>query len=53
MRKRLNLEASLYTILQMVSVPVFEKVPLRTAFSSEAYSCDTEIENNQLNLFTN
>ena len=52
-RKRLNLEASLYTILQVVSVSVFEKIPLRTAFSPEAYSCDTEIENNQLNLFTN
>ena len=52
-RKRLNLEASLYTILQVVSVSVFEKTPLRTAFSPEAYSCGTEIENNQLNLFTN
>jgi len=52
-RKRLNLEASLYTILQVVSVSVFEKIPLRTAFSPEFYSCDTEIENNQLNLFTN
>jgi hypothetical protein len=45
-RKRLNLEASLYTILQIVSVPVFEKIPLRTAFSSETYDCDTDIENN-------
>jgi IS4 transposase len=52
-RKRLNLEASLYTILQVVSVSVFEKAPLQTAFSPETYSCDTEIENNQLNLFTN
>src|SRR5256714_970625 len=52
-RKRLNLEAPLYTLLQVVSVSVFEKIPLRTAFSPEAYSCDTEIENNQLNLFTN
>jgi IS4 transposase len=52
-RKRLNLEASLYTILQVVSVSVFEKTPLQAAFSPESYSCDTEIENNQLNLFTN
>jgi len=52
-RKRLNLEASLDTILQVVSVSVLKKIPLRTAFSPEAYSCDTEIENNQLNLFTN
>jgi transposase len=52
-RKRLNREASLYTILQVISVSVFEKIALRTAFSSAAYSCDTEIENNQLDLFTN
>src|SRR3954462_336472 len=52
-KKQLNLEASLYTILQVVSVSVFEKTPLRTAFSPEIYGCDTAIENNQLNLFTN
>jgi hypothetical protein len=34
-------------------VSVFEKTPLQTAFSPETYSCDTEIENNQLNLFAN
>src|SRR6201985_2022667 len=52
-KKRLTLDASLYTILQVVSLSVFEKIPLRTAFSPEIYSCDTEIENNQLNLFIN
>ena len=50
-RKRLNLEVSLYTILQVVSVSVFEKIGLQTAFSPEVYSCATDIENNQLNLF--
>ena len=52
-RKRPHLEASLYTILQVVSVSVFEKIPLRTACSPEIYSCDTGVEENQLNLFTN
>src|SRR6202008_343916 len=52
-RKRLNLEASLYTILQVVSVSVFEKIPIQSAFFPDAYSCDTAIENNQLNLFEN
>src|SRR4051794_8850469 len=51
-RKRLNLEASLYTILQVVSVSVFEKLPIQSAFLPDIYGCDTAIENNQLNLFT-
>ena len=50
-RKRLNLEALLYTILQVVSVSVFEKLPIQSAFLPDTYSCDTAIENNQLNLF--
>src|SRR4051812_593887 len=50
--KRLNLEASLYTILQVVSVSVFEKLPIQSAFLPDIYGCDTAIENNQLNLFT-
>ena len=50
-RKRLNLEASLYTILQVVSVSVFEKLPIQSAFLPDTHGCDTAIENNQLNLF--
>jgi hypothetical protein len=50
-RKRLNLEASLYTILQVVSVSVFEKMPMQAALLPDEYGYDTGIENNQLNLF--
>jgi transposase len=51
-RKRLNLEVSLYTFMQVLSVSVFEKTPIQTVFSPDIYNCDTVIENNQLNLFS-
>ena len=50
-KKRLNLEISLYTFLQILSVSVFEKVPILQLLTTidyknpETYSC------NQLNLF--
>ena len=50
-RKRLRLEVSLYTLMQVFSVSIFEKMPLQTAFSSGPDNYDTAIENNQLNLF--
>jgi transposase len=51
-RKRLKLEVSLYTFMQVLSVSVFEKMPIQTAFSPDSYNCDTVMENNQLNLFS-
>jgi hypothetical protein len=51
-KKRLGLEASLYTLMQVLSVTIFEKMPIQTALSAEGLQCDTEIESNQLNLFT-
>jgi hypothetical protein len=50
-KKRLRLEASLYTLMQVLSVTIFEKMPIQTALSSETPQYDTGIENNQLNLF--
>jgi transposase len=50
-KKRLGLDASLYTLMQVLSVTIFEKMPIRTALSSEMPQYDTTIENNQLNLF--
>ncbi len=50
-KKRLRLEASLYTLMQVLSVTIFEKMPIQTALSAEVSQCDTGIENNQLNLF--
>ena len=50
-RKRLGLEASLYTLLQVISVTVFEKMPLQSALFPETYQSDKATELNQLNLF--
>jgi transposase len=51
-KKRLRLDASLYTLMQVLSVTIFEKMPIRTALSAEMSQCNTAIENNQLNLFS-
>ncbi len=50
-KKRLSLEASLYTILQMVSVTAFEKMPLDQLLNIGARAKDGYTEDNQLNLF--
>jgi hypothetical protein len=34
-RERLNLDASLYTLLQIVSVALLEKMPVQQAFQGE------------------
>ena len=36
-KKRLNLDASLYTLLQILSLTLFEKMPMQEAFSSKEY----------------
>lgn len=50
-KKRLNLEASLYTILQILSVTIFERMPLNQVVTKN--DCKMEIDDmaNQLNLF--
>ena len=50
-KKRLALEASLYTILQMVSVTMFEKMPLDQLLKISARTRNGYKEDNQLNLF--
>jgi hypothetical protein len=50
-RKRLKLEASLYTLLQVFSVTVFEKLLIRSALLPEAAQSDAATDVNQLNLF--
>ena len=50
-RKRLKLEAPLYTLLQVISVTVFEKIEIITAFSQSANRYDTAQDDNQLDLF--
>jgi IS4 transposase len=44
--KQLGLEASPYTLTQVISVTIFEKMPMRTELSSEISRCDTIKENN-------
>jgi hypothetical protein len=51
-RKRLSLEAPLYTLLQVISVTVFEKIEIQTAFSQSADRYDTAQDDSQLNLFS-
>ncbi len=50
-KKRLNLEASLYTLLQILSVTLFEKMPLQQAFAGSDYKTLDGVSCNQLNLF--
>ena len=50
-KKRLNLDASLYTLLQILSVTLFEKMPLQQAFPGNDYNTKQGENYNQLNLF--
>jgi len=50
-KKRLNLEGSLYRILQILSVTIFEKMPLLQALSDTDFKEPEHDPCNQLNLF--
>lgn len=50
-KKRLNLDASLYTLLQVLSVTLFEKMPLQQAFTTSASIENQTSSHNQLFLF--
>lgn len=50
-RKRLGLDVSLYTLLQVLSVTVFEKMPIQTALSGKSEQIDPLTDVNQLELF--
>ena len=50
-KKQMKLDLSLYTILQILSVSLFEKVPLYQALSDQNYKQLMSPDNNQLNLF--
>ena len=49
-KKRLKLDRSLYTILQILSVTTFEKTPILQVLSLPNYETDTIDGDNQLNL---
>ena len=50
-KKRLNTEASLYTILQILSLTLFEKTKLDQLLKNTEMQITTQQNNNQLNLF--
>jgi len=50
-RKRLGLDVSLYQILQILSVTLFEKTPILQALQSPDSQDDLLVSANQLNLF--
>jgi hypothetical protein len=50
-RKRLKLEVSLYTLMQVFSVTVFEKASIESIISQTADSSGSVMDDNQLNLF--
>jgi hypothetical protein len=49
-KKRLKLDRSLYTILQILSVSLFEKTPVLQVLSATDYENDMPLDDNQLNL---
>ena len=50
-KKRLDLDASLYTLLQILSVTLFEKMPIHQALAGDENRCNASQITNQLNLF--
>ena len=53
MKKRLQIEASLYTILQVLSVSSFERIDINQLLAKSHYKTDPDELDNQLNLFGN
>lgn len=51
-RKRLKLEVSLYTLMQVFSVTVFEKASIESVIRQTADSSGVLLMDNQLNLFS-
>jgi len=50
-KKQLNLDASLYTLLQVFSVTLFEKIPLNKDFFNTRHILEDDMNPNQMNLF--
>lgn len=51
-KKRLNIQESLYTILQVLSVSLFERTSMFQLLTFYGYTNEQSINDNQLNLFT-
>ena len=53
MKKQLKIDASLYTILQILSVTAFERTSIKQLLTNSAYNYEQANIDNQLNLFNN
>ena len=51
-RKRLRIEVSLYTMLQVLSVTIFERTELIQLLAINRYNDDIDGNHNKLNLFS-
>ena len=51
MKKRLRIDLTLYTILQILSISLFEKTPILQALTANDYKTKITISHIQLNLF--
>jgi transposase len=51
LKKRLRIEHSLYTILQLLSLTLFEKVTLQQLLTMSSYKISNDYQHIQLNLF--
>lgn len=50
-KKKLKIEYSLYTFLQLISISIFEKTPIISMFSDSSYINEIDYNSNQLSLF--
>ncbi len=50
-KKRLKLDVSRYPLLQILSITLFEKIPLDKGFLNTAHGTDDDTFSKQLNLF--
>ena len=50
-KKQLNMKQELYTILQILSIGIFEKAPINQLFGEDEYANETTCDCNQLTLF--
>jgi hypothetical protein len=50
-KKKLKIEHSLYTFLQLISISIFEKMPINSMFSENNYINNSDCSDNQLFLF--
>ena len=51
MKKRMQIDVSLYTILQILSIALFEKKPILQVFTEPGYKNQIATNYIQLNLF--